>query len=371
MWRGQTALRSSFPPEGRSAPGTETTIGTGWVIVNMENVSPRVWANGVASGRSKSLSVVSIKSYGDVVIACHVLRQIVTASPCFDRLEMVAGEHLHDLLRALRFPLNFRTLDVGAEVPAAFDIRKCGYRAAFASLLKLKRRLRCLPAESTLLFDRLGWRERFAGSSHRCIGLQRAGNIYVAYRKTLEQFGYALESTGPRAAPTESTPRRFGVVRIFPSSRLQEKWIPDAVVARISNDLRASNLRCEVIALTGERPGGLPQRTIPRTFGSLIGAIAACDLVVTADSLPGHLAEYLGIPVFVVSPRPNEYWLPLSSSITNGWCLFEDRTIFPEWLMRIRAAWDGKRSWDYDEVQATEETRTLAIGISTGDVGER
>jgi hypothetical protein len=40
--------------------------------------------------------------------------------------------------------------------------------------------------------------------------------------------------------------------------------------------------------------------------------------------LPGHLAEYYKIPVFVVKKSVNVYWLPLSAYAAQYWGLFDE-----------------------------------------------
>ena len=78
-------------------------------------------------------------------------------------------------------------------------------------------------------------------------------------------------------------------------------------------------------------------RHTQRNFSSLIDAVSGSDLVVTADSLPGHLAEYLDVPAYVVSPKDNLYWLPLSCFTNGGWSRFEDEHAHPPaWLAKRR-----------------------------------
>lgn len=61
---------------------------------------------------------------------------------------------------------------------------------------------------------------------------------------------------------------------------------------------------------------------VPRRFQAMADAVRSVDAVISADSMPAHMAEYFGSPVFVVSPVPNAYWLPLSCLTTDRWVLF-------------------------------------------------
>jgi hypothetical protein len=82
--------------------------------------------------------------------------------------------------------------------------------------------------------------------------------------------------------------------------------------------------------------------TISRNFESLASAIRSVDSVISADSLPAHLAEYFGRPVFVASPAPNEYWLPYGCFRQERWGIFHDEAQFGAsldgFLVDLRAA---------------------------------
>jgi ADP-heptose:LPS heptosyltransferase len=104
---------------------------------------------------------------------------------------------------------------------------------------------------------------------------------------------------------------------------------------RLVEQLLQAGMTCEVIELAGEGyalPAGLPVHRLERNFGALIEAVRGSSLVITADSLPGHLAEYFGLPAYIVTPRENSYWLPLSCFNDHAWSLFEDEESFPHWL---------------------------------------
>jgi ADP-heptose:LPS heptosyltransferase len=64
----------------------------------------------------------------------------------------------------------------------------------------------------------------------------------------------------------------------------------------------------------------------------LVEVISNSDLVISADSLPSHLSEFLHIPIFVSTPAPKPYWLPKSSYKTSGWATFSDIRPFHNWL---------------------------------------
>jgi hypothetical protein len=280
--------------------------------------------------------LVSLKAFGDFVIALHTLRNVRGLPPGSTQLRLLAGEHLRDLARILGVEQEVVFVPSGSGLPAAFDFKRRGLLRGLASLLELRRSLRGLPRDCQLVFDWREWRENFIGSPYRRWGLVRAPNVYLALAGRLRLLGFDLPELAGTASATAPSLTR-GLARIFPSSRNDDKCFPVAVTARLVDQLSRAGMACEVIDLEGEGqqlPSGLPVRSLKRNFGSLTQAVSASDLVVTADSLPGHLAEYYGLPVYVLSPKDNSYWLPLSCFIGGAWSAFQDERSFPRWLSR-------------------------------------
>jgi ADP-heptose:LPS heptosyltransferase len=279
------------------------------------------------------LCVVALKAFGDFVIALSVVRRVL---PRTDRLspKIVASQHLRTLATSL--DATSAVVFIGdvswADVPAAFDVGKHGKASALRSLLELRRRLASIGDGCSLVFDRLGWRERFVGGRHTLIGLPLdSGNIYLAYEQALTDLGYALAAK----EPLSHRPIQRAV--IVPGSRIARKTLPVEVVAAFHAELGRRGILATVITLGGETvevPSGARSLALPRNFDALVTTLRSADLVVSADSLSAHLGEHHGLPTFVSTPAPNRYWLPQSAYHLNGWATFDDFDSFPRWLER-------------------------------------
>lgn len=274
------------------------------------------------------LTFVSLKAFGDFVIACHALRLVRPGSAATPN--MLAAEHLRPLASAIGFEeARFIAEDRSGDVPAAFDIRRRGWAAAVQSLVALRRELGELRGQGCYVFDRLGWRERWLVPAGRRAALPESANIYEAYAIALEGAGHVLDRV-----PTPAVkPIRSAV--IVPASRLVAKTIPMATIEAVAKVLKARGVAVEVVLLEGDRaqvPVEVVSETIPRRFPALIERLKASDLVISADSLAAHLAEFHRIRCFVVGPRPNQYWLPGSCLRSDGWCLFDDIGRLAHWL---------------------------------------
>jgi ADP-heptose:LPS heptosyltransferase len=139
-------------------------------------------------------------------------------------------------------------------------------------------------------------------------------------------------------APIPTNSGNARVVGIFPESRLIEKRLGAPTLSVIVDRIARAGLDPKLFILDGDVP---PRHNfpcvanIPRNFASLASAINSVDSVISADSLPAHLAEYFGRPVFVASPFPNEYWLPYGSFTKKRWGIFGNPMEFSASLDRF------------------------------------
>ena len=121
----------------------------------------------------------------------------------------------------------------------------------------------------------------------------------------------------------------------MPASRVTRKILPVNVIADLYQHLQDDAVSARVLLLEGEVvevPPQVPIYRIERKFSALISALGHADLVVSADSLPAHIGEFLERPTFVVSPTPNPYWLPRDAYLLGGHGVFDDLSRLKPWL---------------------------------------
>lgn len=286
-------------------------------------------ANPQAAKSHRTMALASLKSFGDFVIAHSTLRRVAADSR--DRIRLIAGDHveeLHALLPA-DVPVTLVSSGVERRVPALFDVRRRGASAAIQSALWLRRELSQLgrAPDEALAFDQLGIRERFIAGRWPLVGpLAKAGNIYDTYRQFLSDQRIDCSSVSRRAGAGGAK-----VVGVFSEAGRIAKRLTPAALTVIRERAAHGGLETKLFVLQGDasgdggRPGAV---TIARNFASLLAAINSVDCVVSADSLPAHLAEYFARPVFVASPVPNEYWLPHGCFTRGYWGIFSQEAAF-------------------------------------------
>ena len=268
---------------------------------------------------------ISVKSYGDFIIASNALRAHGSHSDA-----LLCGSHLRPLMSAIDYKGNIEWLETGDDgVPAFFDVGKFGILSAIASGVTLHRSInKNISANDLLVFDRLGWRQKFlAGLKPKAEVASGLPNIYLDYENFLSS---GIDSR------VELPLKKVKKIGIFPDSRLSTKKIDPVLVSKIFHDL--SVLGCDPQAVY---VGGSP--IIPRinicvvnSFEMLVAAIRDFDIIISADSLPAHLAEFFGKPIFVISPVNNNYWLPKSAFLNGRFSLFSDKKKCIDWVASLR-----------------------------------
>ena len=281
-----------------------------------------------------SIAVACAVSFGDFVIAHSVAHRIENHSKT--KVRLLACSHLTDLHAILPTDVPVTFFESGENrVPAIFDLRKCGARAAVKSALSLRRRLQRVPMQKreVLAFQSLGVRERFIAGHWTVIAPRmRLENVYETY-----SHFFAEHDISTLAAPSlhVKKPRTVG---IFPESRLIKKRLLAPTLSIIVDRVTQAGLESRVFILDGDLVRQEQQDVvvnIPRTFQSLAYAIRSVDYVISADSLPAHLGEYFTRPVFVALADPNEYWLPHRCFTHNRWGIFNNRANFSSSLDRF------------------------------------
>lgn len=267
---------------------------------------------------SPQLAFVQVKSFGDLTIVCKSLRNLTEEMR--GRCLILIAPHLFDLACMLAPGCMVETLAFSENgVPSIFDLKKKGLFAGLRSALSLRKALLTAAPNAMLIMQRSALRERFiAGPRHFAV-LPKTDNIYLAYKHFLDnQFHCNLEPIILSAVHCSNLR-----VAICPFSRVKSKNLPVKLIEEVATNCRLAGFKPELLLLEGEDTlelaSNVEVRILPRRFDILADALAEYSGVISADSLPAHLAEYRGTSAFVVTPEPNTYWLPLHSFQGRYW----------------------------------------------------
>ena len=153
----------------------------------------------------------------------------------------------------------------------------------------------------------------------RCSQIGRgAHNIYSSYGNFFDCP--AVESSAHCQSEPANIGRVPGCASSAQSSRL---WLLKAVISECAR----RNIDCTILRVGKPGPddasSNYPVQWI-QTFDETVAAINSHDVVVSSDSLPGHIAEYFQVLVFVFTPFRKDYWMPGSTFLRGGFGLFDD-----------------------------------------------
>lgn len=281
----------------------------------------------------QSYAFVELKSFGDLVMSAASLRLLPASD--LARCQLVVGRHLQDLSQALAPPCEVEVLDIpDRTVPALFDMKKRGVIAGLRSALALRAALSRTAPGATLVMESQARRERFIVGRRDCLAVPRADNVYLAFEAFMTR---TFNTTTPSRSVTPH-PKRARRVALCPFSRVALKNLPPDMIVALAHECGRAGFEAELLLLEGERfehPDAPPSRVIPRRFDALADTLAGYAAVISADSLPAHLAEYRATPAFVASPVENRYWLPKRAFQGNHWGLLTDRVQLISRLQRF------------------------------------
>ncbi len=272
----------------------------------------------------------SFKGYGDFVVACRFLR----ARPPGE-YRILASAHLKAINSALGSPVPVTWVDLAPDkatakdgFPAIYDLRRQGLVAGARSLLRIREALaESLGADDALVFEWLRSRERLMAWPRRCSQIGRgAHNIYLSYGNFFDC---------PAVEPWRTASRNPRTLAVFPDARLPHRVLGSGLLKAVISECARRNIDCTILRVGKPGPddasSNYPVQWI-QTFDETVAAINSHDVVVSSDSLPGHIAEYFQAPVFVFTPFRKDYWMPGSTFLRGGFGLFDDPGSLGRWL---------------------------------------
>lgn len=265
----------------------------------------------------------SALAFGDFVIDCNFMRR---AGP---DTGILAASYLEPLARALAYAGRLQFFDMPASdvPPSAFNARQAGFAAIAASLWRLRTGLsKAISPIDTINVPHRDIRWSLACAPRHANALRMPDeNIYLAYCAHLGLSPQKL------AVPM---PAHFREVLVFPDSRQSAKQIPESTLRKLVNINAASGVETRIVRVRSPESGYVDAPGEISLWGlqALVNAVKDAEVIVSADSLPGHLGEYFERPVFILTPQVNEPLMPLSVLLHQRWGRFDSMDVYQQWI---------------------------------------
>jgi len=251
-----------------------------------------------------------LRSYGDFVVALSGYQHEAPER----KVAMVASVHLQPLYDAIvasgvmQYLPDIQFVDIGIQhgIFSCFTNRYFFSADAINEVRALRRVIRSISPDATLWLEqneRVALISGVTGKRFSCIH-DGHKNIYAAYRQFLD-----VSTTIPSIEPSEITSNHQ--VLIFPGSRKKSKQLPVDWVNHVIDSYFKRGVRVTVAGLATEITHYSGNKKVVKGFKDLCEMIASADQVISADSLPAHLAFLFRKPLEVhYKVRINEPWLP-------------------------------------------------------------
>ncbi|RYZ97538.1 MAG: hypothetical protein EOP47_21440 [Sphingobacteriaceae bacterium] len=232
-----------------------------------------------------------IRALGDFIITASVIKNYN-----FEKIPVVLPPYLNDIFKAIEGDKYFTVIDdiKFANQPAFFEMYKVKDRKNISRLVKeLAVAFRSLNKRNIYLLDYRSKRLLFTGAKLKWPNIHENN-----YRGKYELFSkYFLHNTKQEASSAIKSDSGYSKVLIIPDSRIKVKSINegliDKIIAKFPNRIN--------LALFGAAPAAVKPGVLFYTnFDQLIALVNEYDLIITAESLPYHLANYYNKPHFVI-----------------------------------------------------------------------
>ncbi len=258
-------------------------------------------------------NVIALRSYGDYVILLNSIKNVSNIN-----ITVYASKHLEALHNAIYKQaisnINFVFLDLGVKngiFPFFTNIHFFSI-ANLRSIMALKKAFKNIndnfsdyyleQKKRTILFNLLTFNSfKYIHNSNN--------NIYESYQLFFESKNNIVDSQIPK--------NNLNVV-IFPDSRKKEKEIAHNIINKIS---KSCNHKIKIAKFGNNNTQG-ESIIIYENFIQLIQIIKDADFIISSDSLPAHLANYLNKPHWVIYNNTiNNEWLTPYCISKNTYCL--------------------------------------------------
>ena len=262
------------------------------------------------------------RSYGDLIILLNVLQK---GEPK-ESLNLNVSKHLKPLIEELpqlnlsdNTVINYFDIGIKKGILRLFTNKDL---VSLSTILELLRFKKVAHSYSTIYLEQTArsWLLQLLFPSKHFIPIFTTGNIYESYAV------YFLKNTAcsnftniPNLTlyqkPTVNSTKR---ILLFQSSRKATKQLPNKLIKKVLSANKQIIEACFGVGVDNYN------KVYYSSFGKLIELIKASDYVISSDSLPVHLAFYLGVPHYILYPKKiNNNWLTPYAKVNKTYGIFE------------------------------------------------
>ena len=274
------------------------------------------------------MHILALRSYGDYVILLNSIKH----AGIKENVRIVVSSHLKPLHEALNpsfsknFEFIFKDFGIKKGLMGFFTNRHVFSLNSFFEILKLSNYIKSLKINDEKVFLEHKARKTllnlFLGK--KLHHLYENGNVYDALGRF---FGHESNDKTFQLSEVHSKSK----VLIFPDSRKKHKVINEATMEQLSADLTRLKVDFKIanFGKTKNENNQHSNQIVYIDFKALVVLIRDCDFVISSDSVPVHIAEFLEKQHLVIyNDKVNYNWLTPFAKIHHMYTTFKETPIF-------------------------------------------
>ncbi len=272
--------------------------------------------------------ILALRSYGDYVIMLNSIKHAGIKK----NITIIVSKHLQPLHESLNsqysnnFKFIFKDFGIKKGLLSFFTNRHFFSLNTIRELFSISKMIRQMEIKNEKIYLEHKTRKAFLSIllGNQLQHIYNNGNIYDA-------FGCFFEINSDELTFNLPVIQTIYKVLIFPDSRKKHKIIDNNTVKQLSSELIDQKIDFKIahfdhITLTDIDSNN---RVVYNNFNDLILLIKECDFVITSDSVPAHIAEYMEKPhVILYNDRVNKDWLTPFAKKYKMYTTFGEASIF-------------------------------------------
>jgi ADP-heptose:LPS heptosyltransferase len=274
------------------------------------------------------MHILALRSYGDYVILLNSIKH----ADLNQDVKIIASNHLKPLHEALsadfstNFEFIFKDFGIKNGLMAFFTNKFFFSFNTIFEILKLKNYIKNLKTNDDKLFLEHQSRKFLLNLflTKKLHHLYKIGNVYDSFGRF---FGFETIDKTFQLSEVRSKNK----VLIFPDSRKKHKVINEETLNQLSTLLTNLSLDFKIAQFgqINNENSQLKNQIVYKDFKDLIILIKDCDFVISSDSVPVHIAEFLEKQhVILYNDKINYNWLTPFAKKYNMYTTFKETPVF-------------------------------------------
>lgn len=267
------------------------------------------------------INILVLRSYGDYIILLNTIRYTTIKKP----IKLYVSNHLFDLHKSINpvLPDNIECLFIDLKIRSGilgfFTNKHFFSIQSFKEITALKRFLNMHSSQDFYL-------EQKKRSNFLSIIIGKKFEKICNNKNVYQEYNNFFNSHKSKIENNFSDIRSNFNILIFPDSRKSNKVINPSILNKIEQILQRKKIHFKIANFNKKYESNIQKRFCNYSnFDELINLIKSGKFIISSDSLPAHIAEYLEIPHWILYHNKINYnWITPSSLEGNTFGTFNE-----------------------------------------------